>query len=144
MTIEIDQDKCLQDGICVAECPSRLLKMNTSEDYPSSTPDVETFCLQCGHCVAVCPTGALSLDELKPDACAPMAQDLRVTPEQAEQFLTGRRSIRTFKQKTVPSMLIDLCSRISACRTVTKPMVRSWSAIPNSNTDAFRFATHRV
>ena len=49
MTLEIDQDKCLKDGICVAECPSRLIEMKTSESFPSPTPEVDAYCLQCGH-----------------------------------------------------------------------------------------------
>ena len=36
-----------------------------------------------------------------------MVQNLRVTPEQAEQFLTGRRSIRTFKAKTVAKPVLE-------------------------------------
>ena len=105
--ITIDQEKCLKDGICVAECPGRLLQMAAGDSCPAPTPDFAAYCLFCGHCVAVCPTGALSLDGLKPEDCAPMASALRVTPEQAEQFLTGRRSIRTFKQKTVARPVLE-------------------------------------
>lgn len=106
-TITIDEEKCNGDGLCVDECPGRLLQMATGDSCPAPTPDFEAYCLFCGHCVAVCPTSALSLDGLGPENCVPMTPDLQVTPEQAEQFLTGRRSIRTFKQKTVAQPVLE-------------------------------------
>jgi nitroreductase/NAD-dependent dihydropyrimidine dehydrogenase PreA subunit len=105
--ITIDEEKCIRDGLCVAECPGRLLQMASSDSCPNPTSEFDNYCLNCGHCVAVCPTGALSLDGLKPEDCTPMVQNLRVTPEQAEQFLTGRRSIRTFKAKTVAKPVLE-------------------------------------
>ena len=107
MTITIDPDKCLKDGICVDECPGRLLEMTAREHCPSTTPDYDDYCLNCGHCVAVCPTSALSMESLNPDDCTPMQKNLRISPDQAEQFLTGRRSIRTFKEKTVAKPVLD-------------------------------------
>jgi len=105
MTIE--QEKCKQDGICVAECPVRIIQLDSKEDYPGSTQDFEDLCLKCGHCVSVCPTGALTLDWLSPEECLSVKKELTVTPEQAEQFLKGRRSIRTFKEKTVPRTTLE-------------------------------------
>jgi ferredoxin len=85
--ITIDQSKCNRDGICVAECPARIIRMESKKSYPTPTLDFEDTCLKCGHCVTVCPTGALSLDWLNPDDCKPINQELVLTPEQAEQFL---------------------------------------------------------
>ena len=120
MTITIDQDKCLKEGICVAECPGRLLQMATSKSCPTPTPDFEDHCLQCGHCVAVCPVSALRLEWLDPDDCAPMVRNLRVTPEQAEQLLIGRRSIRTFKQKRVPQSILEKLLEIAGAAPSAK------------------------
>ena len=119
-SITIDEKKCLKDGICVAECPGRLLQMETGESCPSPTPDFEEYCLQCGHCVAVCPASALSLEWLGPDDCTPMARNLRVTPEQAEQFLTGRRSIRTYKNKTVAKPILEKLLEIAGAAPSAK------------------------
>jgi ferredoxin len=33
--ITIDQEKCNQDGICVAECPARIIQLDSKEDYPT-------------------------------------------------------------------------------------------------------------
>jgi nitroreductase/NAD-dependent dihydropyrimidine dehydrogenase PreA subunit len=106
-TITIDEKKCTRDGLCVAECPGRLLQMATGKSCPAPTSEFDDHCLNCGHCVAVCPTAALRLGGLTPEDCTPMTQDLLVTPEQAEQFLTGRRSIRSFKQKAVPKPVLE-------------------------------------
>ena len=143
MTIAIDQDKCLKDAICVAECPARIIQMTSNESFPSPTPDFSDYCLQCGHCVAVCPTSALSLEALKPDECAPMAEDLRVTPEQAEQFLTGRRSIRTFKHKAVPKSILEKLLEIAGSAPSAKNQ-QPWHWIVVQDPQEVRRLAHMV
>ena len=56
--VRIDPDKCIQCGMCVRECPHRLLT-NTE----SGISAFGEGCIQCGHCVAVCPQEAVSLTE---------------------------------------------------------------------------------
>jgi len=123
--ITVDQEKCNYDGICVAECPARIIRMDSKEDYPSPTPDFKDVCLKCGHCVTVCPTGALSLDWLSPEDCKPIKQELAVTPEQAEQFLRGRRSIRAFKDKMVPRTILEKLLEI-ACSAPSAKNQQPW------------------
>jgi nitroreductase/NAD-dependent dihydropyrimidine dehydrogenase PreA subunit len=105
--ITIDQTKCNRDGICVAECPGRVIDMDGEGGFPKPAADFEDICLKCGHCVAVCPTGALTLDWLGPDACTAMKKEWRITPEQAEQWLCGRRSIRNYKEEPVPRQVLE-------------------------------------
>ena len=121
----IDQEMCNKDGICVAECPSRIIRMDSGEDYPGPTSDFKDVCLKCGHCVTVCPTGALSLDWLSPEDCEPVRKELAVTPEQAEQFLRGRRSIRTFKEKTVPQATLEKLLEV-ACSAPSAKNQQPW------------------
>ena len=123
--ITVDQEKCNHDGICVAECPARIIRMDSKEDYPSPTPDFKDFCLKCGHCVTVCPIGALSLEWLSPEDCPPIKHELAVTPEQAEQFLRGRRSIRAFKDKTVPRTILEKLFEI-ACSAPSAKNQQPW------------------
>jgi len=123
--ITIDQAKCNQDGICVAECPARVIQLDSKEDYPTPTSDFKDVCLKCGHCVTVCPTGALSLDWLSPEDCKPIKQELFVTPEQAEQFLRGRRSIRSFKEKIVPRTILEKLLEI-ACSAPSAKNQQPW------------------
>jgi nitroreductase/NAD-dependent dihydropyrimidine dehydrogenase PreA subunit len=123
--ITIDREKCNQDGICVAECPARIIQLDPREGYPTPTANFEEICLKCGHCVTVCPFGALSLDWLSPEDCKPMVQELSVTPEQAEQFLCGRRSIRTFKEKKVPRSVLEKLLEV-ACAAPSAKNQQPW------------------
>ena len=65
--ITVDQEKCLQDSLCVLDCPAGILRMNQDTNYPEAYPNASDFCLDCGHCVAVCPSGAL--DQRTMTAC---------------------------------------------------------------------------
>jgi len=106
-----DKEKCKQCGACFVECPYDLI-VKDREDYPKIRLAAKKTCIGCGHCVAVCPTEAITLPEmpvvqsLSPDQCAPLLKDLRLAPEQAEQFLRGRRSIRSYKDKLVPNEVL--------------------------------------
>jgi nitroreductase/NAD-dependent dihydropyrimidine dehydrogenase PreA subunit len=126
--ITVDRERCNQDGICASECPARIIRMDENEGYPISTPDFEDFCLRCGHCVSVCPTEALRLDWLGPETCPTMKKEVRVTPEQAEQFLCGRRSIRTFKDKKVPREILEKLLEI-ACSAPSAKNQQPWNWI---------------
>jgi len=124
-SIMVDQTKCNRDGICAAECPGRIIEIDGESGYPRPAKDFEGICLRCGHCVAVCPTGALSLDWLGPDECRAIAKELSVTPDQAEQLLCGRRSIRTFKEKRVPRPVLEKLVEI-ACSAPSAKNQQPW------------------
>jgi len=123
--ISVDREKCNQDGICVSECPARIIVMDPKAGYPVPTSDFKDFCLKCGHCVSVCPTDALRLDWLGPEECAPIKKERVVTPEQAEQFLSGRRSIRTFKEKKVPRDILKKLLKV-ACSAPSAKNQQPW------------------
>jgi nitroreductase/NAD-dependent dihydropyrimidine dehydrogenase PreA subunit len=98
---EVDAEKCNRDGLCVEECPARIIRLDASDGVPVPADDFTSYCIACGHCVAVCPTDAFRLKWLSPDQCPPVVRDLQLSREQAEQFLRSRRSIRTFKERPV-------------------------------------------
>jgi nitroreductase/NAD-dependent dihydropyrimidine dehydrogenase PreA subunit len=98
---DVDPEKCTHDGLCVEECPARILRLDAKEEIPMPTDDFASYCIACGHCVAVCPTDAFRLNWLEPDRCPPIDRDLQLSREQAEQFLRSRRSIRAFREKPV-------------------------------------------
>lgn len=95
----IDPSKCKKDHICVAICP--LGNIEQVDGVPTPVKDAEESCINCGHCVAACPTGALSHRAMKPGECTPIKPGLSLNAEQAEQFLRGRRSIRTYRTDPV-------------------------------------------
>jgi nitroreductase/NAD-dependent dihydropyrimidine dehydrogenase PreA subunit len=123
--ITIDKNKCNQDGICISECPTRVLMMDKTENCPVPLAEFDEYCIRCGHCVAVCPTGALRLDWLDPENCPVMDKNLAVTPAQAEQFLMGRRSIRTFKNKTIARETLEKLLEV-ACSAPSAKNMQPW------------------
>ena len=97
----VDPQKCNMDGICVFECPARIIAMPSKDSVPEKAENFDEYCLRCGHCVSVCPTEALSLNWLTPADCPPVEKEARLDAAQAEQFLRSRRSYRTYKDKAV-------------------------------------------
>ncbi len=103
--IEINQEACNKCGICVAECPRRIITM-PDDGFPQIAAAAEASCNACGHCVAVCPKGSLG-NRNSPLAMSPEIQEsLKITAEQVEQLLKSRRSVRAFKDKPVPHEII--------------------------------------
>ena len=89
----IDPEKCKRDGICVAECPMRILEMKESSLPPSPVEGAEERCIRCGHCVTVCPHGAFSLAEMKTKDCPPVRTDLALSVKHVARYSpTGSNS----------------------------------------------------
>jgi len=106
-----DKEKCKRCGACHDECPFDLI-VRDRDGFPKLRPAARKTCINCGHCVAVCPVSALTLPEmpvsegLAPSRCTPLLRESGITPDQAEQFLRGRRSIRSYKDKTIPDEML--------------------------------------
>ena len=100
-SLSVDAEKCNKCGMCIEECPGDLIKIIGEDALPSWVRGAEIACLNCGHCVALCPTGALQLSSIPLLKCPPVAEELQATPEQLEQFLKSRRSIRAYKEESV-------------------------------------------
>ena len=98
----VNQEKCKRDGICVAVCPLDVLEMTNKDAVPSPKEGAEHRCVTCGHCVAVCPHGAIAHQNMAPEDCLPLREELCLSPEQAEHFFKSRRSIRVYEDKPVP------------------------------------------
>jgi len=103
--ITVNQDKCIKCGLCINECPERVLEL--SENGPIEICGEE--CISCGHCVAICPREVI--DNIK----TPLSNQIsskkfpKLSPEEAENFLRSRRSIRSYKEAPVPrEKLINL------------------------------------
>lgn len=104
--ISVDLDKCKKDGLCVADCPMGILFEN-QDGFPEAVKVADEICIDCGHCVAVCPFEALNQRSMTSAECTPIKKELAITPEQTEQFLRSRRSIRQYKTETVPQEQIQ-------------------------------------
>ena len=105
--ITIDDEKCNRCGICIAECPERVIEMASKESLPTVTEFGKDLCIECGHCVAVCPEEAFNLDIMTAEQCSLAQPELLITLEQMEQHIRFRRSIRTYKKKPVPRDILE-------------------------------------
>ena len=103
----IDPEKCKRNGICVNECPARIVVQADKESVPSLVEGGEALCINCGHCVAVCPHEAFSLKTMGPADCQAVQQDLIPEPDAADHLLRARRSIRSFSDRAVPREMLQ-------------------------------------
>jgi nitroreductase/NAD-dependent dihydropyrimidine dehydrogenase PreA subunit len=105
--IAVDPTKCKRDATCVATCPMEILRLDAGATVPEMVAGGEEQCVKCGHCVAVCPHEALSHQAMSLAGCPPIRQELMVSPEQAEQFLRSRRSIRAYQDRAVERSALE-------------------------------------
>jgi nitroreductase len=70
--------------------------------------------MRCGHCVALCPQHAIELEDLEAELFAPIEEpDLEA--EQLLRLSKQRRSIRDYKRKPVPRIIIDRIIEAARC-----------------------------
>ncbi|BBO82522.1 nitroreductase family protein [Desulfosarcina ovata] len=98
--LNVDTEKCKQDGLCAGDCPAGVIYFKPGQ-YPELKRGAEAMCLRCGHCVAICPHGAMDHAEVALADCPPIDPALAITKDQAVQFLRSRRSVRRFKADPV-------------------------------------------
>jgi nitroreductase/NAD-dependent dihydropyrimidine dehydrogenase PreA subunit len=136
----VDDEKCKRDGICAKECPLGIIEFKDDGTVPGPYPWADDLCINCGHCVAVCPYGALSHKNIKPEDCPPVKKEWQLGPDQVEHFLRSRRSIRTYKKKSVEkektTQLIEIASHAPSghnLQPVNWHVVQDKTALKNLN-----------
>jgi nitroreductase len=91
---------------------------------------IEKGCITCGHCVTACPMAALSHVRMKPEECAPLEPDWRLTPRQLEQLVKGRRSVRNFRPEPLdPDVIATLLDIVRYAPTGMNSQSVSWKVI---------------
>jgi nitroreductase/NAD-dependent dihydropyrimidine dehydrogenase PreA subunit len=111
---EVNIETCNKDGICAAVCPAGIIEMQKG-GYPAPAAEAEDLCIRCGHCVAACPTASLSHREMSTEKCPPIQKELLLSEGQCEQFLRARRSIRTYKERSVPKNELLKLIELAGC-----------------------------
>ena len=105
--VVVDASRCRHDGICVANCPMGLLELGETPDGILPMSDEGERCVECGHCVSVCRAGALSLTSMSRSDLRESRPDHNPTPEQAEQLVQSRRSVRRYREESPPRALVE-------------------------------------
>ena len=105
LNFSADQQTCTRCGLCVADCPARIITM-ADDSFPAIAPDREAACYRCQHCLAICPTGAIAILGLKPEDSRPLAGNYP-SPKQMETLIKGRRSVRRYREENLPPELLQ-------------------------------------
>lgn len=107
--ISIETENCNLCGICVERCATNFHEI---EDEITTTAREDT-CALCGHCVALCPTDVIVHHKMEMSNFLPLDRKLKFDPDQFEEFVRGRRSIRSYKKRKIPhhvlARLVELC-----------------------------------
>lgn len=103
----IDQNRCDACGLCVADCPRNIIKLDPGlSKIPFIPADKEELCFDCQHCMAICPREALSIGGHKLDDCLPIPGHLPDT-RAMETLIKGKRSVRQFMQEDLEQSTIE-------------------------------------
>ena len=86
-----DPGKCTACGLCVADCPARIIELENSVARVAPANDAD--CIGCQHCLAICPTAAVTVVGKNP---ADSRRVERADPVALERAILGRRSVRQF------------------------------------------------
>ena len=99
--IEVNNDLCIGCGLCKNDCPVNNI---TIKDKKSVIKNQD--CIKCGHCSAICPTAAITLTGFD-DEPIEIKNETTVDSNELLMAIKSRRTIRKFKNKEVPSEIIQ-------------------------------------
>jgi len=102
LDFKIDNEKCTKCGLCVEECPVRIIEMDS---VPFIREEKEKNCIKCQHCFAVCPTAAISIFGKNPEDSIAVTDEIPGA-EEMTRLIKTRRSIRKYKNEEVDKDLI--------------------------------------
>ena len=111
--IIIDKEKCLKCGLCNKICSGLVIK-NDEEGYPYLDQNLTVHCLECGHCMSICPESALDFSKTLLCESLEIDETLKISKEQAYQFLRSNRSIRNFTDESVTREEIEELLELAA------------------------------
>lgn len=99
--IEVNKDLCIGCGLCKNDCPANNI---TIENKKSVIKNQD--CIKCGHCSAICPTAAITLTGFD-DEPIEIKNQITLDSNELLMAIKSRRTIRKFKNKEVPSEVIQ-------------------------------------
>lgn len=109
-----DPERCRRDGVCVAECPVRIIELPDGARAPIVRSELEEFCRNCGHCVAVCGQDAVRLATMPTEVLPRVRGDWPPTTDEVTHFLRARRSIRAYLPRRVPREMLSALVEVAS------------------------------
>ena len=103
--VSIDNDRCSNCGICYELYGGYCIALKDDKieiDY--------SVCNECQKCIAVCPMMAFSNNGKPPRR---IEKPIDIKPEQFEELLQRRRSIKNFKKTKIPKEVLGNLARIA-------------------------------
>lgn len=107
-TITVNQERCIHCGLCLKDCIAKALEFD-SGGFPHYADGGAERCLECQHCMAICPAAALSFGGVDPDELEPTSYG---SDEELLKIILSRRSVRLFKNESVPPEKIEKISAL--------------------------------
>ncbi|MFX0032115.1 MAG: nitroreductase family protein [Candidatus Hodarchaeota archaeon] len=111
--VGINYDKCTNCGLCNKECQWLFIK--NEQQNKIIFEDIHGRCNLCGHCIAVCPQEAIIYENLGDDPYYfDGIEDLEnyIPYERISNFLRANRSIRHYKNKPIPELILKKVIRV--------------------------------
>lgn len=106
--ITIHYERCNSCGLCVKICKDFSLIMENNKPVVSKNPVFG--CIACGHCMAICPSNAIEISgrEMSSGDLIDLSE-MKIKPsfDELKNLMTGRRSIRDFKDTEIGEELIE-------------------------------------
>ncbi|MGL4737532.1 MAG: nitroreductase family protein [Cellulosilyticaceae bacterium] len=99
--IQVDTKLCIGCGLCKKDCPVNNILM---QDKKAVIKD--QGCIKCAHCAAICPKAAVTLTGFD-EAPIALSSQPTLDPNDLLMALKARRTIRQFKNKTVPLEIVQ-------------------------------------
>jgi len=106
MDSAIKLDLCSNCTLCIEVCPCNIIGLNTKEEV-YFIPERKSICLHCGQCMAVCGTKAITVNGLSYDNDFIDLPENKIDYKNFVDFLSNRRSIRNFKNKSIPDKMLN-------------------------------------
>jgi nitroreductase/NAD-dependent dihydropyrimidine dehydrogenase PreA subunit len=95
--VEINFDICDKEGLCVQICIDGVFEQTDLDSFPVvAYPD---RCWMCGQCIAVCPGDSITVQGIDLNNCLPISPEMKVEPDQLQEFMRSRRSVRNYHKK---------------------------------------------
>ena len=99
--IEVNKDLCIGCGLCKNDCPVNNIIIKDKKSVIKNQD-----CIKCGHCAAICPKEAITLTGFDEPPIELSKQHI-LDSDELLMAIKSRRTIRKFKNKKVPSEIIN-------------------------------------